>query len=322
MESKARATVQETYDMVISDLNKAADLMNTSRGNEYASQDAAWALLSRVYLYMKDFDKTVEYASKVINASNHSLETSSSFPNYFTNAINSPETIWCIAHTPVDNKGKGSIASMIYSDGNSGWGEEFATYDYLDLLADNSKDVRGSLIDTLYNEEGDIAKKNGIETFYIKKFSYQDGDPNLSSPVMIRLAEVYLNRAEAEAQMGAEANALDDVNMIRMNRGLEDDLITSVPGGKNIVDVVMEERRRELAFEGHRVFDIIRNQKDIVREYWGYHITGLSIGEIDLDNPPTSGSGYDNLTINYNDPKVLYFIPIDEILANDLCVQN
>jgi hypothetical protein len=271
---------------------------------------------------MENDDKTIEFADKVINSNQYSLETSTSFPDYFANALNSTETIWAIAHTLVDNKGKGSVASMIYSDGNSGWGEEFATYSYLDLLDENPDDVRASLIETLYNEDGDIAKKNGIEIFYIKKFSYQDGDPNLSSPVMLRLAEVYLNRAEAEARKGMEAEALEDVNMIRMNRGLEDDLVTDVPLGKSLVDVVLDERRRELAFEGHRFFDIIRNHQNINREYWGYHITGLSIGEIDLENPPSVGSGYDNLEINYNDSKVLYFIPIDEILANDLCEQN
>jgi hypothetical protein len=296
--------------------------MNNSRGNEFASREAAWGLLSRVHLYMSNYDMTIEFADKVINSNRFSLETSQSFPSYFANTLNSQETIWCIAHTPVDNKGKGSIASMIYSDGNSGWGEEFATYAYLDLLAENENDVRGSLIDTLYNEDGDIAKKNGIEVFYIKKFSYQDGDPNLSSPVMLRLAEIYLNKAEAEAYKGMEAEALNDVNMIRKNRGLENDLITSIPVDKDVVGVVLEERRRELAFEGHRLSDIIRSHKNIKREYWGYHITGLSIGEIDLDNPPTAGSGYDNLEINYNDSKVLYYIPIDEILTNDLCVQN
>ncbi len=315
---KARATVQETYDMVINDLTTAADLMNTSRGKEYASQEAAWALLSRVYLYMNDYNKTIEFADKVINSGNYNLETADAYPNYYKTALSSNETIWAVAYTPADNRGKfGSIASMIYSDGNSGWGEEFATYDYMDLLTDD--DVRKTMIEPQFDEEGELMMKNGLEVYYIKKFSYQDNDPNLSSPIMLRLSEVYLNRAEAKAQLGNTPEALNDVNKIRENRGLQDDLINAVPAGETIEEVVLRERRIELAFEGHRIFDIIRNQQDIVREYWGYHLTSLNIGDIDLDNSP---EGYDNLIINYNSPKVLYYIPIDEILTNSLCEQN
>ncbi len=39
-----------------------------------------------------------------------------------------------------------------------------------------------------------------------------------------------------------------------------------------IVDVVLKERRIELAFEGHRIFDLLRNGKDVVRNYWGFHL--------------------------------------------------
>jgi hypothetical protein len=208
---------------------------------------------------------------------------------------------------------------MIYSDGNSGWGEEFATYDYMDLLTND--DVRKQLIAPQL-DGGDVALKNGLEVYYIKKFSYQDGDPNLSSPVMLRLAEMYLNRAEAKAKgnLGTEAEVLSDINHIRENRGLANELINTVPAGETLLDVVLKERRLELAFEGHRLFDLLRNNQNIVRQYWGYHIPGLNIADIDLDNPPTSG--YDNLEINYNSPRVLYYIPIDEILTNSLCEQN
>ncbi len=316
---KARTSVAETYNQVIEDLTTAANLMNTSRGKEYASKEAAWALLSRVYLYKNDYNKVVEYADKVINSGSFSLETSDNFPNYYTNTLGSNETIWAIAFTPADNRGKfGSIASMIYSDGNSGWGEEFATYDYMDLLSNN--DVRKTLIEPKFDVNGDVELKNGLEIYYIKKFSYQDGDPNLSSPVMLRLAEVYLNRAEAKAELNDETGALSDINHIRENRGLANELITAIPAGETIVDVVLKERRLELAFEGHRLFDLLRNHQNIVRHYWGYHIPGLNIGDIDLDNPPTSG--YDNLDINYDSPRVLYYIPVDEILTNSLCEQN
>ncbi len=315
---KARATVQETYDAVLEDALTSLEHFKTSRGVAFASTEAAWAFLSRVYLFLEDYDKSVEYADKVIDSGKFVLETSESYPTYFRNAMNRSETIWAIQHTPSDSRGKfGSIASMMYSDGNSGWGEEFATEGYRSLLQPD--DVRRLYIDTVFTDNGDIQKKNGLDMFFVTKFSFQDGDPNLSSPVMFRLAEMYLNKAEAYAHLGNEALALENVNEIRKNRGLENQQYSSVPSGKTLLEVVLEERRLELAFEGHRFFDLTRNKLPIDRTYWGYHIKGLTIGQIDPNNPP---EGYDNLVIEWDDPRKLYFIPIDEIIANPLCVQN
>ncbi len=160
---KARATVQEGYDLVIADLEKATELMNMDRGSEYASKEAAYALLSRVYLNMENHEKTISYADMVINSGRFALETSDNFPSYFSNALSRQETIFAIAFTPIDNRGKfGSIASMLYSDGNSGWGEEFATQSLRDLMDDQLNDVRWSYIDTLYKDDGSVSKKNGI----------------------------------------------------------------------------------------------------------------------------------------------------------------
>lgn len=319
--AKARASVKDTYDFIISDLKKSAALMNQDRGKQYASKYAAWAMLSRVYLYMNQYDSCIDYADSVINSGKYSLETSASYPTYFANALSRPETIWAIAFTSADNKGKfGSIASMLYSDGNSGWGEEFASRPIRDLMSQHMEDVRWDYIDTLFNSNGDIALKNGIQTFYITKFSFQDGFPDLSSPVMFRLSEVYLNRAESYAHQGKTAEALADVNMIRTNRGLGDALYSSVPSGETIVDVVLNERRIELAFEGHRIFDLLRNHQDIVRDYWGYHITNLNPADINLTNPPPMSTP--NLVIPWSSTKVQYYIPVDEILTNPLCTQN
>ena len=317
---KARATVKETYEQIIADAEKAASLMTMDRGKEFASKQAAWALLSRVYLYLEDNDKTIAYADSVINCGKYALETADSYPTYFPNAISRDETIFLIAFTQQDNRGKfGSIASMLYSDGNSGWGEEFASKSLRDVMAEHPEDVRWKYIDTLFNDNGEVQKKNGIEVYYITKFSFQDGDPNLSSPVMFRLAEMYLNRAEAYAKKGDETHALADVNEIRKNRGLQNSLYNNVPAGQTLLDVVLKERRLELAFESHRTYDLVRNHRDIIRKYWGYHIKGLQVPDIDLNSPP---EGYPELVINWNDPAILYYIPSDEILANDLCVQN
>ncbi|RQO65222.1 RagB/SusD family nutrient uptake outer membrane protein [Pedobacter sp. KBW06] len=318
---KARSTVKEVYDSVLADAEKAAGLMTRSRGVQYASQEAAWSLLARVNLYKEDNAKAIEYADKVINSGKFSLATKAAYPKLFANATTSTETIFCIAFTVVDDYGKfGSIASMIYSDGNSGWGEEYASSSIRAAMSAHPEDVRWSYIVPLKDGAGVVQKKNGIEVYYISKFSFQDNLPNLSSPIMFRIAEMYLIRAEAKAKTGADAAALDDVDLIRKNRGLEASLYNKVvPAGSTALDVVLAEKRIEMAFEGHRTYDVFRNKRSLNKAYWGYHLTGLKETDVDLSKTP---AGYPNLTVPYTSPRIIYYLPVDETLSNPLATQN
>lgn len=318
---KARATVEETYQQIIADAEKAASLMNQPRGVSYGSMEAAWALLSRVYLYKEDNAKAIEFAGKVINSAKFALADAISYPDLFKDARSASETIFCIAFTPQEDYGKfGSIASMMYSDGNSGWGEEFASQSLRDVMNEHPEDIRWSYITPLEDEEGNLEKKNGIETYYVSKFSFQDGSPTLSSPVMLRLSEMYLNRAEANAKLGNTADALDDVDEIRKNRGLEGSLYEgTVPSGSTALEVVLKERRIELAFEGQRTFDVYRNNLVMNRTYWGYHLPGLKETDIDLSKQP---SGYAKMIVPPTDSRIIYYIPVDEVQTNTLCTQN
>lgn len=317
---KARATVQEVYDAVIADAEKAAGLMEQQRGVQFASKEAAWALLSRVNLYKEDHIKTIEYSDKVINSGRFQLETIATYPTLFAAAPSAGETIFCIAFTDKEDYGKfGSIASMIYSDGNSGWGEEYASQSLRDTMSAYPQDVRWAYI--VPSKTGNVVnKKNGIEMYYISKFSFQDGSPTLSSPIMFRLAEMYLNRAEAKAKSGDITGALSDIDAIRNNRGLSTALYNGqLPAGKTALDVVLKERRIELAFEGHRLFDLVRNKMDINKTYWGYHLPGLRETDIDLSRQPT---GYANTIVPYTSPRTIYYIPVDEVQTNTLVTQN
>lgn len=119
----------------------------------------------------------------------------------------------------------------------------------------------------------DVTLRTGftIPMVFVNKFSYQDGSPMLSSPVMCRWAEVILNRAEAYAHKGMDAQALADVDVIRARAGIPAEGMFSgnMHGYDNALDIVLDERRMELAFEGHRVFDVYRNKRDMDRRYAG-----------------------------------------------------
>lgn len=309
---EGRATVGECYDQVVSDLEKSATLMKSSRnrGIEFASEEAAWALLSRVYLYMENNDKAIEYASKVIASTRFQLEPKANYVNSFWNTPASKESIFIVKHEVTDDKGGASIGSMYLTDRGLGWGEVYASQKFLDLIRQHPDDVRNDLIKPdLENDGVTVKKRNGIPKYFITKFSYQDDYVTLSSPHVLRLAEAYLNRAEAYAKTSQDQKSLDDINVIRSRAGLSgDDLyaLDDLQGTATVLDAVLQERRLELAYEGHRTFDVYRNKKNMDRSFPGVHLP----------------EGETTQIINYDNPRIIYYIPQDEIFANTACRQN
>jgi starch-binding outer membrane protein, SusD/RagB family len=317
----ARNTVGEVYDQVISDLLKGAELMNKSRGKSFANKEAALALLSRVYLYMGDNANAVDAANQVIQSGNVSLESTAGLPDYFKNALTSDETILCVEHTLQDDKVSGAIGSMYLSDKGLGWGEIYASLPLRSLMNKYPEDVRHSFIKPEYKTNADgsiatdaqgkpiVAERAGFPKYYMTKFSYQNDVVTLSSPVILRLAEVYLNRAEALAKLGRGDEALADVNVLRTRAGLTGEGLFSADnmhGYSSVLDAVLDERRIELFTEGHRAFDVYRNNLTMNRSYPGVH---LAEGETTQLIEPTN-------------PRIIYFIPQDEMLANPDMYQN
>ena len=146
----------------------------------------------------------------------------------------------------------------------------------------------------------EIVDRSTFPKYYVTKFSYQNNNPMLSSPVMIRWGEVILNRAEAYAKLNLNDKALADVNIIRSRAGLSGDALfttANMHGYSSALDVVLDERRLELAFEGQRLFDLYRNKRNMDRQY-----AGVQPWEI----------------INYDNKKIQYPIPSNEILVSGL----
>ena len=129
--------------------------------------------------------------------------------------------------------------------------------------------------------------------FYIAKCSREGENSHLHSPVLSRLGEIYLNRAEAEAKMGNYAAALTDLNMIR-ERAITGGGYKSLDAS-NAAERIDKERQLELAFQAERSYDVFRNGGSLTRHYPGAHNQKLDI-------LPT-------------DYRVVYFIPQDAIDA-------
>lgn len=117
-----------------------------------------------------------------------------------------------------------------------------------------------------------LKNRNSNPIYYVTKYSYQDGDPMLSSPVYARWGEVILCAAEAYAKLNQNDKALELVNVIRRRAGIREEGMFSADkmhGYESVLDVVLDERRLELCFEGHRMFDVYRNKRSMDRRYPG-----------------------------------------------------
>lgn len=311
-EFPARSTVKEVYDFIIADLQKAATLMTEDKSSIFASKEVAYALLARVYLYMEDNENAILYANKVIESGRYQLLDTEPYKTYFRSVPeNNPETIFAIRHTVADNRLKSAIGSMYYNDPvtqSTGWGEVYASVDFVKLLNKYPEDARHSFIELQLDPSGDTLKRGNVPKYFVNKYNWQEGVANLSSPVYLRLAEMYLIRAEANAKLGNDELALEDVNLIRQRAGLSGtDLYTTadLKGHATVLDVVLEERRLELAFEGQRPADLFRNNRPLIRAYPGFH----------------SQDRY-HQTILPTDDRVVFFIPEREVVVNRNLEQN
>ena len=105
--------------------------------------------------------------------------------------------------------------------------------------------------------------------FYITKCSREGEDSHLHSPIISRLGEIYLNRAEAYAKLGQYSQALTDLNTIRER---------SIPGAgyvsldeEDAAEKIDKERQLELAYQAERSYDVFRNGKPLTRRFPGPH---------------------------------------------------
>ena len=314
-EDKVRLSVADSYTGILDLLKEAEDYFQKGKSSRssnkgFASLQAVYGLYSRVYLYMQNWDKCIEYSDKALGGK--TTLDADAYKYYFANTATSDETIWCVKFTADQDKGSGSVASMIYhfeegtdwglgwTDSKTCWGEEGYSKSLFDAMggydsAQYKADVRSCFVQPPF-------KKNGLQLYCTLKCSGQEGSNTLWSPPFIRVSEMILNKAEAYAHKGDPTNAAKFVNEIREKRFSSSAYNVSCTAS-NALDVVLNERRVELCFEGFRFYDLRRNHIDIVRNYWGFHTTKYNAGGVEGDAPGLSADGvvtawdYDKLTL-------------------------
>lgn len=230
-----RNTVEDIYNQVITDLTSAASKLPADN-DVYASSGAATALLARVYLQKGDYTNARDAANTVIGDGNYSLLTT--YAACFNKDNNTAEDIFVTQITPQDR-----MSSMTEFFSVPQYGGRDGDIDILSGHTDlySAGDTR---LDLFFIGNG--ALRCG-------KWNNQYGGINL-----IRLAEMYLIRAECNQRLGTTIGAtpLVDYNAIHERAGL-------TAAGSVTLDDILLERRLELAFEGFRIHDIRRLHQNV-----------------------------------------------------------
>ena len=119
--------------------------------------------------------------------------------------------------------------------------------------------------------QNQMKKRNDYPQYFINKLAYQEKNALLNSPMLIRLSEMYLNRAEARHFLNNDPGAIEDMNVIKRRAGIPD---YNENSDGEVLDAILDEARKEFYCEAHRKYDLLRNDKVIDRHYPGCHDRG------------------------------------------------
>ncbi len=241
--STPRSPEADCWKAIVDDLTFAAKNLparsgtisnNTGRING----NIANALLARAYLYTGDWANAEAISDNIIKNGGYSLLASASYANIFASK-NTAESIW---ELQFDSQNSNAAAFYYFSTGLGGRNEISSTSSL--KAAHETGDIRLPVNYTLATSAVPVAKT--------LKYTHVDGTDNV---IQVRLAEMYLIRAEARANQSKFVDALVDVNIIRARAGLTPAVAATQA---DLLLAIEKERRIELAHEGHRWFDLRR----------------------------------------------------------------
>lgn len=289
----SRDTVGDVFEFINNDLNMAYTMLDPSyTDNTRFTQLAVRALQARVALYSGDYDNAIDYSTDVIQAS--SLATVEEYPAIWTDASDA-EVLFKLARTT----GDGAIGT-IFRDTN---GDTFfnMSNEMLDFIFNNgwTNDIRTfSLIDVdNFDPEAPL----------VGKYLGTSANYGLNDVKLFRTSEQYLIRAEAyvrsdNPQLGLAADDIATIKTVRNVNGTP--AIVNFSNESIALESILNERRMELGYEGHRFFDLKRFGQDITRTP---EDCALASGACELSN-----SSY------------IFTLPIpqSELFANDNMVPN
>ena len=238
IEFPSRNTVEEVYTQVISDLEDAYNLLPESN-DFYADRYAAQALLARVYLQQGNYAAARDAADDVLTNSGHSL--TSSYADAFNNDEDSEEDIFAWQITTQDGINDFNTFWSTRDFGGRSLTADVTIEDPYFALFDDPNDVRSQFF---YEGNG---------TLVSSKWQYQ-----FANVPFIRVAEMHLIRAEANFREGSSTglSPAEEINALRARSN-------ATALGSVTLQTILEERKRELGFEGFALHDLRRTASNV-----------------------------------------------------------
>jgi hypothetical protein len=263
-----RNTVQEVYKQITDDLTQAYTLMtlnlNSSltiagtgtvraSNSSFMTKFGARALQAKVYMHMGDWVNAKAAALDVVNNSGVTLVANSAYVGYWRNPTpisTRVETLFEVSNDLVNNNGTNALAYMY---DQSGYGDILATNDLISKY--RTGDVRLQVVNPLTTA--------GVTTYVVNKYSNTGNASEKDDIKILRFSDVLLILAEAYARTNDEVNARLRLNQLAQNR--EPAFTGYSSTGAQLINDIILERRKELAFEGDRFFDLQRLNLPIVK---------------------------------------------------------
>jgi hypothetical protein len=272
----ARAPQSQVYQQIVQDLKDAQSLLqkdNSAAGPNsklriLPNYYAATALLARTYLYMKDYANAAAQASIILNnTAQYGLDPQLNNVFILTGSqSNSIETIWCLQQASTDFLVQNCTVegyTFLPNPLNTG----FAPYCLTDQLLNAFEPGDQRRVAWVGKTDNSAFGGNNIVAYFPYKYKTGRSNSAFMGPInepytMLRVAEQYLIRAEAEANgaNGGTAAAIADLNVIRARAGLGP--LSNSLTSDQVIAAVAHERQVELFAEwGHRWMDLKRTGK-------------------------------------------------------------
>ncbi|MGM9802974.1 MAG: RagB/SusD family nutrient uptake outer membrane protein [Muribaculaceae bacterium] len=261
----SRATVEEIYKQIISDLKTGAELLSADKRavDSYIGYYANIALQARAYLYMEDYNNALNAAKEIIDCDRYALYKPSTWVDSWRKQYGS-ESIFELGIDSDNDLGSSSLGYyyMRYKrvSGAQGW---FLASDYfLERLGEDPEDVRWGVMDVDEEDYDYGTGRRGACYKYMGSTElHGDGKetPSAVNIKVIRLSEIYLIASEAALALNSKDDAAEYLNAIRCRApNLEPANESTIS-----VDMILNERSKEFFGEGQRFFDMIRLNREI-----------------------------------------------------------
>jgi hypothetical protein len=270
-----RSTLDQTYDQVLADLIKAEDLLpEDATTRNRAQKSIARALRARLHLYREQWADAERYATLVIDNTKYSLVKP--YKSFFTAPFQSAESVFELAYSVND---RNSYWNLWYP---SSAGGQFTLKPSDALVAKLNNPTIGGTRNALIAGSG--ATVYGV--------LYNTTSTSTDPSYLIRIAELYLIRAEARAQQNNLTGAAGDLNAIRKRADVPE---TTAVTQADLIKAIEDENGIEFAFEAHRWFDLVRTERAGVvlgltnKNYWLFPIP---YSDVLSDPDVTQNPGY------------------------------